>query len=192
MTCAPPPGADTAWRHQANERWIQRALEYQADGTDLLLAGQTPFGELLAAPSAPLLDGIAGCLVDCDDNTRAARLEERGSAWFARSAGHLQAELPWADWVQRHLKWAEWMRRHAVDPTWQPDVIRHGDTDPQLDWSRWSDWKAGDSRWRVRVIDTSDMSPEQVAESLLEWIADERNAKVHPSARSSVGSRTHE
>ena len=39
-----PAGADTAWRHRANEQWVRRALDYQADGTDLLLAGQTPFG----------------------------------------------------------------------------------------------------------------------------------------------------
>lgn len=43
-----PPGVDTAWRQQANEVWVRRGLEYEADGSDLLLAGQTPFGELLA------------------------------------------------------------------------------------------------------------------------------------------------
>jgi hypothetical protein len=43
-----PAGADTAWRHRAIEQWVRRALEYQAEGTDVLLAGQTPFGELLA------------------------------------------------------------------------------------------------------------------------------------------------
>jgi hypothetical protein len=48
-----PPDAGTAWRHRANEEWVRRALAYQAEETDLLLAGQTPFGELLATPSAP-------------------------------------------------------------------------------------------------------------------------------------------
>jgi hypothetical protein len=47
-----PTGADTAWRHRANETWVRRALDLQADGTDMLLAAQTPFGELLATPSA--------------------------------------------------------------------------------------------------------------------------------------------
>jgi hypothetical protein len=35
-----PPGADTAWRHRADERWVRRALDYQGEGTDLLVAGR--------------------------------------------------------------------------------------------------------------------------------------------------------
>src|SRR5919204_6432024 len=69
-----PPKADTAWRHRANEAWLQRALEYQAEGVDLLLAGQTPFGELLATPSATRLEALSACLIDCDDETRLTRL----------------------------------------------------------------------------------------------------------------------
>jgi hypothetical protein len=111
-----PPGADIVWRHRANEQWVQRALEYQVAGTDLLLAGQTPYGEMLAAPSAPLLDGISGCLIDCPDEIRAARLEGRGATWFARSAGDLQSEFTWPEWIQRHLDWAAWMRAHAGRP----------------------------------------------------------------------------
>jgi hypothetical protein len=62
-----PPGADTAWRRRANEEWVRRALDYQADGTDLLLAGQTPFREILATPSASFLEAISACLLDCDE-----------------------------------------------------------------------------------------------------------------------------
>ncbi len=51
-----PPKAEIAWRHHADEAWLRRAREYQAEGVDLLLAGQTPFGELLAAPSATQLE----------------------------------------------------------------------------------------------------------------------------------------
>jgi hypothetical protein len=177
-----PPGPDTAWRHRANEQWVQRALEYQAEGTDLLLAGQTPYGELLAAPSAPLLDGISGCLVDCSDEIRAARLEGRGATWFPRSAGALQSEFTWPEWIQRHLDWAAWMRAHAADPTWRTSVIKDDETAGEMHWSRWGDWRPGDPRWRVRVIDTSDSSPEEVADELLEWVAEERNAKMHPPA----------
>src|SRR5690242_17082835 len=61
-----PRGADLAWRHRANERRVQRALRVQGESTDVLLAGQTSFGELLASPSAPALDGVAACLLDCD------------------------------------------------------------------------------------------------------------------------------
>jgi hypothetical protein len=68
-----PPGAQTGWRHGANEEWLRRALDYQASGTDLLLAGQTPLGELLATPSAWKIEAISACLIDCDDATRVAR-----------------------------------------------------------------------------------------------------------------------
>ena len=159
-----PPGADTVWRHRANEEWIRRALDYQAAGTDLLLAGQTPFGELLATPSAPLLDAISACLIDCDDDTRVARLRARGPEWFAQTAGDLQD----------YLDWAEWMRRHASDPTWRRDVIRKEATEGEMHWIRWSDWTADDPRWRVRVLDTSGLPVEQVASELAEWIAEER------------------
>jgi hypothetical protein len=174
-----PPGADTAWRHRASEQWVQRALEYQAERTDLLLAGQTPYGELLAAPSAPLLDGISGCLFDCSDEIRAARLESRGATWFTRSAGDFQSEFTWPEWIQVHLDWAVWMRAHAADPTCRTSVIKHDETAGEMHWSRWRDWRPGDPRWRVRVIDTSDSSPEEVADELLEWVAEERNAKMH-------------
>ena len=99
-----PSGADTAWRHRADEEWVRRALEYQSVGSDLLLAGQTPFGELLSAPSAPQLEAVSACLIDCDDDTRVARLQARGPEWFARSAGDLQAYLNWATWMRGHAR----------------------------------------------------------------------------------------
>jgi hypothetical protein len=159
-----PPRADTAWRHHANERWLRRALEYQAEGTDLLLAGQTPFGELLAAPSAAHLEAISACLIDCDDETRIARLRARGPEWFERTTGDLQD----------YLNWSAWMRRHATDPSWRTDVIRQQASESEMRWSRWTDWDAGDPRWRIRVIDTSTVSAEEVATSLIGWISEER------------------
>lgn len=170
-----PPNATTPWRHRANERWVQRALEYQSAGSDLLLAGQTPLGELLAAPSAPKLDAISACLIDCDDATRVARIQARGPEWLDRGTGALQD----------YLNWADWMRRHAADPCWRTDVIRHGETESEMHWSRWSDWRAGDPRWRVRVIDTSALPVERVAAELVEWIEDERallRSGTHPLA----------
>jgi hypothetical protein len=73
-----------------------------AQRVDLLLAGQSPLGELVAAPSASELDCYAGCLVDCDDETRATRLR----------ADSRTAELALDDL----LAWAAWMRGHARDP----------------------------------------------------------------------------
>src|SRR5437868_6272951 len=45
--------ATLAWRRRTNERWLRRALELDGKGLDLLVAGQSPLGELLVAPSAP-------------------------------------------------------------------------------------------------------------------------------------------
>jgi hypothetical protein len=108
-----PPSPDVAWRHSTNELWIRRALEYEADGVDLLLAGQTPVGELLSAPSAPLLHAVSACLLDCDDDTRLARLRSRpASTWTG-------APERWPDL----LSWAAWMREHAADPRYRVRVI---------------------------------------------------------------------
>jgi hypothetical protein len=159
-----PPGGDTAWRQQANEQWVRRALEYQAAGIDLLLAGQTPYGELLAAPSATRLEAISACLIDCDDDTRVERLQAGGREWFERSGGDLQD----------YLNWAAWMRRHAADPSWRTDVIQIDAEGTEMQWSRWIDWRVGDPRWRVRVIDTSAVPVEEVAARLIEWIHEER------------------
>ena len=73
-----------------HDDWLRRALEYQSEGTDLLLAGQTPLGELLSAPSAPELEAVSACLIDCDDDIRVARLQARGPEWLVRTAGDLQ------------------------------------------------------------------------------------------------------
>jgi hypothetical protein len=166
-----PRCADIAWRHRANERWVQRALRLQAHGTDLLLAGQTPLGELLAAPSAPALDGVAACLLDCDDETRLARLKARGPEWLERTGAELSS----------YFGWAAWMRGHAADPAHQPEVIRHPASDAETAWSRWSNWRAGDPRWRVRVVDTSAMSVGAVADDLAAWIAADRARDPHDS-----------
>lgn len=168
-----PPRADTAWRHHADEQWLARALECQSEGTDLLLAGQTPLGELLSAPSAPRLEAVSACLIDCDDRTRVARLRARGPEWFARTAGD----------IQDYLNWAAWMRGHASDPTWRMDVIQRDATDDEMRWGRLNGWSGDDPRWRVRVIDTSELPVEEVGARLIEWITAERallRSGTHP------------
>lgn len=159
-----PAGADRGWRHRANEDWIGRALDYQAEGRDAVIAGQTPFGEMLASPSAPRLEAISGCLIDCDDDTLAARLRARGPDWLARAGAEL------AD----YLAWAEWLRRHAADPTWEQHVITEPPTDVPMRWERWIDWRPGDPRWTVATIDTSDAPVERVADELSTWIDEQR------------------
>jgi hypothetical protein len=159
-----PAGADTAWRHRADEEWVRRALDYQAEGIDLLLAGQTPLGEMLAAPSAARLEAISACLLDCDDATRVSRLHARDASWLARTGGELQD----------FLNWAAWMREHVINPSCRMDVIWHPATATFMRWSRLSGWREGDARWRIQVIDTSARPVESVAEALIKWIDDER------------------
>jgi hypothetical protein len=174
-----PPGADAAWRQDANEHWLARIIEYQAEGRDVLLAGQTPFGELLGAPSATSLESLSGCLVDCDDETRTARLRARGEEWFKRSAGELQA----------YLNWADWMRRHAQDPQWRQDVIRQVHPKQEMRWSRWDQWQAGDPRWRIRTLDTSTTVVDDVADELASWVESERRlvrSGHHPLGRAAL------
>lgn len=65
-----PSTADTLWRQRSMEQWIQRIVEYQDRGVDVLLTGQSPLGEVLASPSAPRINGIAACLLDVDDRER--------------------------------------------------------------------------------------------------------------------------
>jgi hypothetical protein len=157
-----PRDADTAWRQRTNEDWVRRALELQADGVDLLLAGQTPYGEVLAAPSADRLE-VVGCLLDVDEDVRLDRLGARGGEWLERSGLNLP-DL---------LAWAEWMRGHARDPQHRQHVIRRAG-DPSMRWVRWADWREGDPRWRVRVLDTTALPIEAVADALLAWVAEER------------------
>lgn len=72
-----PPGATATWRLEADEIWLKRAIEYQVNGKDMLLAGQSPLGEILSCPSALEITGIAACLVDCIDSIRRQRLNLR-------------------------------------------------------------------------------------------------------------------
>jgi hypothetical protein len=155
-----PADADIAWRQRTNEQWVQRAV---AAGRDFVLVGQTPLGELLAAPSAPRLDGISACLLDCDGTERLARMRRRGDDWVARFGNNLD------DFVH----WGEWMRGHARDPAFQQFVIQER-SDPGMQWERWRDWRANDPRWRVRIVDTSHVTVDDVADELDRWIEEER------------------
>jgi hypothetical protein len=145
-----PLGADRRWRQEANETWLARVREYEAQGLDVLLAGQTPYGELLATPSADAVE-VSALLLDCADAVRAERLAGRP-----------------ADDLESQLAWAGWLRGHAADPGWRPDVIR----EDALDGLRWD---RGDPRWRVAVVDSSELSIAEVADEVLAWIDAERD-----------------
>jgi hypothetical protein len=154
-----PNGATPSWRQSANEAWLQRILAGD-QGQDVLLAGQTPLGELLATPSAVHLDAIACYLLDCRDATRLDRLEGR-TRWTAE-------ETSW------HLAWAAWLREHARDPQWHQDVIRHAYAPPEMRWERWTNWQRGDPRWQCERIDTSDLTIAESAAAVGSWVERQR------------------
>ncbi|MDL9977742.1 AAA family ATPase [Microbacterium candidum] len=148
-----PSGADTAWRHGAIESWVQRALVAQDAGADLLLCGQVPIGELLAAPSADRLDGIAVCVLHCSPAVREARLRGRGDPEEA---------------LIHHVRFGEWFRGHALDPRHLPEVIRV-ETSVPMRWDRWDDWSMGDPRWAPRIIHTDGLTVGETADIVQAW-----------------------
>jgi hypothetical protein len=149
-----PADADTAWRHGTVEHWVRRAVAEQAAGRHLVVCGQVPVGELLAAPSADELDAISCLLLHCSPAVRRARLTGRAHAGPDRMADH--------------LAFGEWFHRHTLDPTHMPHVIRV-ESGVGMRWERWSHWTAGDPRWRFDVLDTDALTPEQAAERVVAW-----------------------
>lgn len=151
-----PPDADTSWRHAALERWVSYAVSAQEAGRHLLLCGQVPMGELLAAPTSDRLDGIAVCVLHCSPAVRRERLRERGEH---------------DDAIVHHVRFGEWFLRHSLDPAHAPEVIRVESATP-MRWHRWDSWMRDDPRWAPKVIDTDGRHPDVVAEQVETWIAD--------------------
>lgn len=144
-----PLDAGTAWRHGAVERWVRHALDLQADGVHLLLCGQVPIGELLAAPSADRLDGVAACVLHCSPQERAARLRARGEP---------------EESIAHHDRFGAWFLDHARDPRHRPEVIRVPGT---MRWERWD----GASAWPVPVaiLETTGVAPADTARRVWAW-----------------------
>jgi hypothetical protein len=162
VTCAEfdsigvPVDADTAWRHAAIEQWVRRALEEQARGCHLLLCGQVPVGELLAAPSADELDGVAVCVLHCSPEVRRDRLRRRGEP---------------EETITHHVAFGEWFLRHAMDLGHRPEVVRV-DSPVRMRWERWEDWQGDGARWPVAVVNTDASPPEQIAARVGGWARD--------------------
>ncbi|WP_433788487.1 hypothetical protein [Actinoplanes sp. CA-252034] len=154
-----PSGADVVWRQRSLETWIRRALRYQADGLDMLLTGQSPLGEVVAAPSAAQLNGIAACLVDVDDEVRRQRLTQRDPGKWDAGA------------VDAFIGWARWQRAHAADRWHLPEAITAGGWE-RMRWDRWTDLPG----WAVTVIDTTGRPVEESAAELRRWIDDQRRS----------------
>lgn len=150
----------TADRIERLDGWIARALTYAAAGRDMLLASQSPFGELLACPRAAELDAIAGCVLDCDDFVRADRLRSRPPPHDAILGMDI-------------LCWAVFHRMHARDPRWEQRVICTEGPTPRH-WGRWRHWERDDPRWDVPIIDTSAETPARTARDVARWIEERR------------------
>jgi hypothetical protein len=157
----PPPDVVRGWWQEQVEALVRRAVDAQSRGVDAILAGWTPLGEILAAPSALELEGIAAMLLDCDDKTRTARLASRTDAgeWWRGEES-----------VRESLRAAAWMRAHAVDPSWEQGALRAGAW-PDMRWERWVEWEAGDRRWVVELLDTTLLSVAEVADEVAAWIS---------------------
>jgi hypothetical protein len=158
-----PSGADTAWRQLTMERWVQFAVEQQAVSVDVVVAGQSPLGEVLAVPSAPQLEAVAVCLLDVEDEVRRSRLQGRdGDRWDE-------------DAVEAFVGWGRWHREHARDPQSRPEVITTNAW-PAMRWDRWRTWRSGDARWSVPVLDTTHSSSEVTGGRVREWVIGCRQA----------------
>ncbi len=154
------PVKDGISRRIVNEEWVQKALVAQENGNDFLLSAQSPFGELLACPSAIELEGIKCCLLDCHDFVRVDR-------YLARPQ--------FEEWplCMDTLCWAVFHRMHAHDPQWEQRVIVDKDL-PEFGWKRWTSWQKGDKRWDVKIIDTTKNEMEYTANLVQEWILGEK------------------
>lgn len=143
-------------RQQVAEAWIQTALAHGT--TPTVVSGLGVMGEVLACPSAPLIDHIAFCLLDCEDIVRLDRIRKRGDVQNA------SMEI---------LCWSAWLRVHHVDPQFRPDVINNG-RNPAMVWSRWSSWERHHPHWRCYTIDTTHLSLQVVTDGVVEWIRAEQ------------------
>jgi hypothetical protein len=149
-----PAWPDLAWRQRAAEKVVQRALEREAEGRHLLLAGDPVApGEVVAAPSADRLAGIRACLLDATAERQEERLQGRGDP---------VALLP------DHVAFAGWMRAHAEDPCHMPEVLTRGGWE-EMRWERWVERRQGDLGWNVARIDTTELGIDEVAAAALAW-----------------------
>ena len=149
-----PPFPSVAWRQQATEAAVRRAIELQTERRHLLLCGDpVAAGELLAAPSAVELDGVAVCLLDLSPQAQASRLDARGDD---------------PSLLADHHAFAEWMRGHARDPGHMTHVLSaHGWE--AMRWQRWAGIDPAEGNWGMEIIDTSKLAPHEVAAEVVGW-----------------------
>lgn len=148
----PLPAVPTrAWRQQATEAVVRRAVDLQACGRHLLLSGDpVAAAEVVATPSAAGIDAVAVCLLDLSPEAQAERLRARGDD---------PTLLP------RHQAFAEWMRRQATNPRHMINVLSDGGWE-EMRWARLEKLAPG---WCMHTIDATHMTRRAVADAVLSW-----------------------
>lgn len=166
----PVEDVTVAWRQRMAEVAVRRAAAVAPSAGHVLLSGDpVAAGEVVAAPSAVDVGGIAVCLLDADPRSQAERLTRRGDP---------------ADLLPLHLGFAQWMRDHAADPIDRLEVLTDGAA-KGMRWERLAAAHDRPARWHMRVIDTSAMTVDHVADAVHEWIEEalrEDSLVMHPEA----------
>ena len=150
------PASNRQERMANMERWIERAIEYEREGKDLLLPAQSPLGEVLASPRAIELSAIAACVLDCHDHERTTRYARR------------PFDPRWPMGMDM-LCWAAFHRMHAVNPQFEQRVLRDHAAS-QYQWDRWTTWQRGDNRWRVELIDNTTQTLSETVGLVTAWV----------------------
>lgn len=145
-----PKDADKKWRQESTEKWLQKLLNDEKDGC---LLGQIVLGEIIACPSATMLDKINFCLLDVSDYERICRLKKRNTYGID----------------QHMLNWSSWLRMHHQDPQWVQHVVKD-DSWSQLDFSRWDQLDRWEDKAAITILDTTNLTIQQVAQSVTKWI----------------------
>jgi ribosomal protein S18 acetylase RimI-like enzyme len=152
-----PDQADTKWRQEATESWINRLTQQEADHHSCLLGQMVP-AVIICSPSAKRLQDVHITLLDCSDEIRIQRLRKRGDNALD----------------QNTLNWASWLRMHCKDPRWQQHVIKDNSA-PTLVFDRWDQLENWPCSVEIHCIDTSYLSIDQVANSLMRRIQSTTN-----------------
>lgn len=155
-----PEGADKKWRQESTEKWLQKLLR---ENKDTCLLGQIVLGELLACPSAKLIDKVNFCLLEVSDFERIQRLKKRNTYGTD----------------QNMLNWSSWLRIHHQDPQWMQHVLKEDCWDG-LDFSSWDQLTNWASKANVKNLDTTGLSINQVAESVVGWINEKNSHNGEP------------
>lgn len=153
-----PEGAGKKWRQESTEKWLQKLIQEEKD---VCLLGQLVLGEILACPSAKQIDHINFCLLDVDDFERIKRLKTRNTHGVD----------------QNMLNWSSWLRMHHQDPKWMQQILKDNAWE-KLDFTTWDNFETWDNKANVTILDTSDQTITQVAQSVSNWILENKQGNI--------------